>query len=206
MQNKLLNTLLPGAALFLFPLVLFAQQPGPIPSQGPLPSERPGGINDPLSRGEMNTIHNTVDDKSFVKKASINGMIDVEMAKLAAEKGFSSEVKQYGQKTADERTKSNNQLKEIASRESIAIPNGLTARQQGHIDKLSKLSGTAFDQAYLKDQVKSRGNDVREYQMEAQDGSDTGVKTFAAQTLPALQENLKTAKDLQQRSNGKSRR
>jgi putative membrane protein len=204
MQNKILNTLLPGAALFFFPLVLGAQQPGPIPSQGPLPSERPGGINDPLSRGEMNTIHNAVDDKSFAKRATVNGMIDVEMGKLAAEKGSSSEVKQFGQKMADERAKSNDQLKEIASRESIAIPDALTAKQRSHIDKLSKLSGEEFDQAYLKDQVKSQGNDVREYQMEAEDGSDAGVKNFAAQTLPSLQENLKTAKDLHQKSNSKS--
>jgi putative membrane protein len=61
---------------------------------------------------------------------------------------------------------------------------------------LSKLSGPAFDKAYMKDAVKDHEKDVNEFKDEAQYGSDPNVKQFAANTLPTLQEHLAAAKDL----------
>jgi putative membrane protein len=96
----------------------------------------------------------------------------------------------------DDHTKANEELKQVASKGGIQIPDSLDSKHQSRVDKLGKLSGTAFDRAYVKDQLKDHQEDVRKFQSEAQAGTDPGVKNFAAKTLPILQEHLQMVKDL----------
>jgi putative membrane protein len=137
-----------------------------------------------------------VDDKKFVKNAALGGMTEVELGKLAAQKGSSDAVKQFGQKMVDDHSKANEELKQVASNEKMDVPEALDSKHQSRIDKLSKLSGPDFDKAYLKDQEKDHKQDVNEFQSEAQAGSDPNVKQFAARTLPVIQEHLSMVKDL----------
>ena len=99
------------------------------------------------------TTTNKVDDKKFVKDAALGGMAEVELGKLDTQKAASEAVKQFGQKMVDDHTKANDQLKEVASKENITIPDSLDSKHQARIDKLSKLSRPDFDKAYIKDQV-----------------------------------------------------
>ncbi len=137
-----------------------------------------------------------VDDKKFAKNAALGGMAEIELGKLAVQKASNDAVKQFGQKMVDDHTKADDQLKQIASKENISIPDSLDSKHQSRIDKLSKLSGPAFDKAYVKDQVKDHEQDVNEFKSEAQGGSDPNIKQFASSTLPTLEEHLSMAKDL----------
>jgi len=132
----------------------------------------------------------------------MGGLTEVELGKVAAQKGASDGVKQFGQKMVDDHTKANDQLKEIATKENMEMPTTLDSKHQSRVDKLSKLSGAAFDKAYMKDQLKDHEQDVKEFQMEAQNGHDPNIKQFATTTLPVLQEHLNMVKDLSK--NGKS--
>lgn len=142
-----------------------------------------------------------VDDKKFAREAALGGLTEVELGKLAAQKGSTDAVKQFGQKLVDDHTKANDELKSVASAQSINIPDALDSKHQAHINKLSKLSGPAFDRAFAKDQVKDHEQDIRDFQQEAQNGNNPAVKDFAAKTLPTLKEHLSMAKDL---NNGKA--
>jgi len=123
-------------------------------------------------------------------------MAEVELGKLAAQKAASDAVKQFGQKMVDDHTKANDQLKQVAGKENITIPDSLDSKHQSRIDKLSKLSGPDFDRAYIKDQVKDHKQDVSEFKTEADSGSDPNIKQFASNTLPILEQHLTMAKDL----------
>ena len=142
------------------------------------------------------TMPRKVDDKKFVKDSALGGMTEVELGKLAAQKGSSDAVKQFGQRMVDDHSKANSQLKEIASKSSIEVPAELDSKHQSRVDKLAKLSGPDFDKAYMKDQVKDHEHDVSDFKSEAQYGSDPNIKQFAMNTLPVLQEHLTAAKDL----------
>jgi len=137
-----------------------------------------------------------VDDKKFVKDAALGGMTEVELGKLAAQKASDPKVKEFGQQMVDDHTKANENLKQIATKSNIPVPDSLDAKHQSRVDKLSKLSGEQFDKAYLKDQLKDHETDVREFKDEANNGSDPNVKTFASGTLPKLQEHLDMVKSL----------
>jgi putative membrane protein len=159
------------------------------------------GINNPNVPGDNTQIPQKVDDRKFVKDAALGGMTEVELGKLATEKASSDAVKQFGQKMIDDHSKANDELKQAAAQAGINVPDSLDSKHQSRVDKLAKLSGPDFDKAYLKDELKDHQQDVREFESEAQNGSDPNVKSFASRTLPVLQGHLSMVKDL---TSGKS--
>jgi putative membrane protein len=178
---------------------VMAQAPGmPQPTMQPGRAGMPGTTpNTPGINSDTTQMKTKVDEKKFVQDAAMGGLTEVELGKLAAEKGSTDSVKEFGQKMVDDHTKANEELKKVASTESITIADSLDAKHQSRVDKLSKLSGPAFDKAYMKDQVKDHEQDVSEFQNEAQNGTQVEVKDFAAKTLPTIQGHLAMAKDIQ---------
>jgi putative membrane protein len=142
-------------------------------------------------------IQTRMDDKKFVRDAAIAGMTEVKLGQLAADKGSTDAVRQFGQKMADDHSKANTELKQLASQDNIPVPDSLDSKHQSVVDNLSKLSGPAFDKAYIKDQKKDHERAVQEFQNEANNGSNPDVKGFASKTLPTIQEHLSMTKSLE---------
>jgi putative membrane protein len=134
-------------------------------------------------------------DVRFAKEAAIGGMEEVELGKLATQKGQNDKVKQFGQRMIDDHTKAGDQLKAIASKHNITLPAALDAKHQATVDKFSKMSGSEFDRAYMKDMVKDHQKDIAEFQKQADNGSNSDLKNFASSTLPTLQEHLRLAQE-----------
>jgi putative membrane protein len=182
--------------------LVFAQNPGTPSGQTPqtpstpstFPSQTAPGANSPTNTPE--TMPAKVDDKKFVKDAALGGMSEVELGKLAVQKASDDNVKQFAQKMIDDHTKANDQLKQVASKENIPVPDTLDSKHKSQIDKLAKLSGPDFDKAYAKEQLKDHQSDVKDFSAEAQAGSDPNVRAFASSTLPVLQQHLELAKNL----------
>jgi putative membrane protein len=61
------------------------------------------------------------DDKKFIKEAAHGGMMEVDLGKLAAQKAMSDEVKQFGQRMADDHSKANDELMQLASSKGVMI-------------------------------------------------------------------------------------
>jgi putative membrane protein len=190
-QRTILTAILSGALLWM-PAVLLAQSPGGMP-MGNVPDRRPP-VQD--NGSTMQAGETKVDDKRFVRDAVFGGLIEVELGKLATDKGSTDAVRQFGQHVVEVQTKTNEQLKDVAAKAGYSVPESLDTKHHGRVDKLAKLSGPEFDKAYIKDQVKENESNVRAFQDESQGGSNPVVKTFAADTLPTLQAQLARAKDL----------
>lgn len=145
------------------------------------------------SNGGGNMNHGTgrmSSDMKFAMAAAIGGMEEVELGRLAAQKGASDEVRQFGQHMVDDHTKANEDLMQVASGKSWTLPTALDAKHQADVQKLSAMSGAAFDREYVKMMVKDHKKDVSEFQKESMHGMDADVKSFATRTLPTLQEHL----------------
>jgi putative membrane protein len=143
-------------------------------------------------------------DAHFAKEAAQGGMAEVKLGQLAEEKGSSASVKSFGKRMVDDHSKAGDKLKEVASRESITLPNDLSAKDQATYDRLSKLNGAAFDRAYARDMVKDHETDVAAFQKEANGGKTDSLKSFASETLPTLQDHLKQAKEMMKNVGGTS--
>jgi putative membrane protein len=135
-----------------------------------------------------------VPDQAFVLEAAKGGMAEVEVGKLAVDKASNADVKKFGQRMVDDHSKANDELKAIASSKHITLPASLDAKDKAMYDRLSKLSGAAFDRAYMQAMVTDHVTDVAAFKREAQTGNDPEVKAFAAKTLPTLEDHLKMAR------------
>lgn len=147
------------------------------------PTTMKAGSGAPLAAG----------DKAFVQKAAIGGLAEVEMGKMAQQKGSSDQVKQFGSRMVDDHSKANDDLKKVASSKGITLPTDLDAKHKAKMDKLQKLSGAQFDRAYMDDMVADHKEDVADFKKQASSGKDSDLKAFASKTLPTLEDHLKMA-------------
>lgn len=143
-------------------------------------------------------------DRQFIKKAAQGGLAEVQLGQLATEKADSPDVKQFGQKMVDDHSKANDQLKQVASNKGVTIPDKLSAKDAATKARLEKLSGKAFDRAYMRDMVMDHTKDVSEFRTESKTAKDPDVKNFASETLPTLQDHLKQAKSIAPKTGAKT--
>ena len=136
-------------------------------------------------------------DAKFATTAAHGGKAEVELGKLAAQKGTDPDVKAFGQQMVDDHSKANDQLMSVAQAESMTLPAAMDAKQKAMYTKLNALSGTTFDKAYVHDMVKDHEEDVKEFTKESTSGADPKIKDFATTTLPVIQGHLDKIKSIQ---------
>lgn len=132
-------------------------------------------------------------DSTFATKAAQGGMAEVQMAQLAQQKTSDSHVKAFAERMITDHTKLNNQLQQLAAKESFTLPTTMNAQDQAEYDRLEKLSGAAFDRAYITKQVSDHRTDIGAFEREAAHGENANLKSFASNALPTLREHLKLA-------------
>ena len=133
-------------------------------------------------------------DEAWMMKAAKGGIAEVELGKLASEKGTTDAVKHFGRRMVDDHGKANDELKTLAANKKVTLPSDISPEDKALRDRLTRLSGPAFDQAYIKAMVNDHVKDVNAFTMEAKSGADADVKAWAAKTLPTLEEHLKMAR------------
>jgi putative membrane protein len=72
----------------------------------------------------------------------------------------------------------------------------LTPEDRALHQKLSGLSGSRFDEAYIQSQVTDHEKTIPLFEREARDGSNPMVKNFARGLVPVLRQHLAEAKEL----------
>ncbi len=138
----------------------------------------------------------TSQDHDFIMDAAMGGMMEVELGRVAAEKGMSDAVKQFGQRMVDDHSKANSELMSLASSKGMTLPTELDAKHREQVTKFSAMSGAELDREYTKMMVSDHRKDVSEFEKESTRGTDADLKAFASKTLPTLQEHLKMAEAL----------
>src|ERR1700683_4284331 len=86
---------------------------------------KPSAFIGPVISGSV-----SMSDRKFVRGAVQGGMAEVELGKLAIEKGSSDEVKKFGQRMVDDHSKAGDQLKQIASEKGINRAEQLMAKER----------------------------------------------------------------------------
>lgn len=108
-------------------------------------------------------------------------------------------MKNFGQRMVADHTEVENQLKTAAAKDKIALPASLSAQYQATYNRLSRLSGDQFDKAYAQDMVKDHKADISNFQLEANDGKEASIKSFASKTLPTLRTHMRMAQQMPQK-------
>lgn len=142
------------------------------------------------------------EDATFMKEAAVGGMAEVQLGKLAAEKGSSEHVKEFGQRMQKDHSKANENLKNIAAKKGVQLPTALEGKHKSAMDRLSKLSGDEFDREYMRAMIDDHKETLEKFQREADKGKDPDVKKFASEQLPILKKHLELAESTQKRVAG----
>lgn len=135
-------------------------------------------------------------DRSFIEKAAIGGMTEVDASKVAQSKATNPAVKDFAAQMVKDHTKANSELMSAATAKGVTPPATLDKAHQKEVDKMSNLSGADFDKAYMKQMVADHKATVELFEKQAKSGKDADLQGWAGKTLPTLQEHLKMAQDL----------
>jgi putative membrane protein len=135
-------------------------------------------------------------DTHFAREAARGGMAEIQLGKLASERGSNEVVKAFGERMVVQHGAAGDQLKAAAQKENINLPAGIGSKEQQTYDRLARLSGDAFDRAYAKNMVEDHEKDLQAFQNEADNGKNENIKAFAAQTVPMIQEHLNQAREM----------
>ncbi|MBD2296714.1 DUF4142 domain-containing protein [Anabaena sphaerica FACHB-251] len=145
-------------------------------------------------------------DRQFVTKAAQGNLAEVELGQLATERGQSNEVKAFGQLMVDDHRRLNQELEQLAAQKGIDFPTDIGSENNRVRANLQKLSGSAFDTAYIRHMIEDHNKDIALYRRQSQQGNDQDLKNWAARSLALLQEHLRLATSIQDSLPGRSRR
>jgi putative membrane protein len=129
-------------------------------------------------------------DAKFAVEAANGGMSEVVLGKLASEKATNKKVKDFGTMMVTDHSKANDELKALAHKLNITLPDSISSEESKTRDDLAKKSGADFDKDYVKDMVDDHKKDVKAFEDAAKNCKDSDLKAFANKTLPTLKMHL----------------
>jgi len=180
---------------------LYAQTDPMNPSSSQTQPNQPGRVQAPTtslqdSAGAPNDTVEEMKDKMFLRKATEGGLAQVQLGQLASTKGESSQVRELGQKLADDHTRINAMLATAADSIGLRLPKNLSKSDQSAYDKLKSLSGESFDKEYLACMLRDHHEDLRAFRFESQMTTDPEMKATADEGAKVLREHFVMVKKL----------
>jgi putative membrane protein len=155
-----------------------------------------GGLN-----GTPTTSGASRGDQMFVESIFKSDAVEVQLGQLAQQKSQSDDVKQFGQKMVENRTKLDEQLKPIADKLEVQKPKEPSKKDRQLIARLESLSGPQFDEEYIKAVVKDNQQDVKDFKSEAESAQDTNLQQAAKMDATVLAQHLQAAVQIAQTHN-----
>lgn len=134
------------------------------------------------------------DDSQYLVAAAEVDMKEIELGKLAQQKGVSADVKNLGKMMVDEHTKSSEQTKALAAKKNISLPMALTEKGQEGMKDLNDKTGADFDKAYADMMVDAHEKTIEKMEQASEKATDEEIRMWAANMLPALRKHLDHAK------------
>ena len=141
------------------------------------------------------------DDKHFVEEALKGGKSEVDLGRLATQKGASDDVKMFGQKMVTDHTKLGEKMQAVATEIGVKPPDMASAGGIATKAKLEMLSGKSFDDAYISAMLKDHEDDLQAFKNEAANGTSPAVKRTAHEGEMVVSQHLEMIRKIAQAHN-----
>lgn len=185
-MSMLIPTLFVGAVLAAAPVLQAPQSPPATP-----PVDAPAKPADHAAHAGP-----AAPDAAFLQKTAEGGLAEVKLAKLVQGKAENGDVKAFAARLERDHTAANEALKGLAAGKNVTLPTAPSKSTATLEAKLSKLSGAAFDRAYVAAMIDDHRRDIAAFEKAALHAADPEVKAFAEKTLPTLKDHLQQAQKL----------
>lgn len=136
--------------------------------------------------------------QNFANTAAASDAFEIETSKLALANGAAPAIKAFAQKMIDAHTDSTAKLKSAAASATPGItPDAtLSADQQQKLDALKAMTGQAFDQTYVADQISGHQQTLDTLRAYSTGGDVQQLKLFSTTLIPIVAAHLNMAKGL----------
>ncbi|MBW8898487.1 MAG: DUF4142 domain-containing protein [Massilia sp.] len=142
-------------------------------------------------------------DEKAVKDMAMADMAEVETGKLALSKTQNSDVKAFAQQMVDDHGQALTKVQALAQARGVMLPTELDAKHKTMSAKLEKMSGDAFDKAYMANAgVKDHKAVLAKLKSDARKIKDADVKALADQHSPVVEQHLKSAEQMHMTKSG----
>jgi len=134
-------------------------------------------------------------DQQFLRNAIETNYAEIQMGKLAEQKGQTEDVKSFGRILATDHEQANTKAIKLAEQLGIQAPTGPDKRQEKEYQTLEQKSGKQFHTVFVKEEVKDHKKAIHHFKKEAK-GNDQ-VAQYAQETLPVLNKHEEMARAIQ---------
>lgn len=157
------------------------------------PQETPAtdSISDTLKNSNVDVPKSdklTKEDQTFAFAAATGGAMEIESGQLAISKSKNADVKAFAAQMVKDHSAAAAELKVIASKLGLKLPDTLTSEHQTHLKDLKTLNDLAFDKQYVTMMIADHAKTVRLFD----DGThipDPDLKAYAAKTIPVIRQH-----------------
>jgi putative membrane protein len=120
---------------------------------------------------------------------------DVQLSQLAQKQSQDARVISFAQSVERDASSLNEQAQKIAAQTGLAAPTDVSTTQKNNYLAVSKLSGSSFERAFIRENITALKAEIPRVQNEAKKKGDP-IGDFASQLLPILQTRLDAAQSL----------
>jgi putative membrane protein len=175
-----------------------AVTPTPNPTT-PTPTAQAPSQNAPVAAQPTAGQEDLSRDRYFIREAVQDNTLEVKLGQLAQRKASDPAVKEYTQQVVSDHTKMQNQWVTLAARNGMTLHTKMGPKHKEKAKRLEKLSGKAFDRAYMTMQVQNQQDYVEYFGKEGKATNASQVRDLAANDLRSLELHLSQAKDVANR-------
>jgi putative membrane protein len=130
-------------------------------------------------------------DRMFLKKAHQGNLTEIKAGQLALRKGQCEAVKRIARMFTVDHSRMDIEVRALADRFDVRLPNAPSAAQQRQIAKLATLSGREFDTAWLRQQSVWHHEAIELGRQQLSHGRSPEVKALAKKAAPVIRHHLR---------------
>ncbi len=147
----------------------------------------------------------TTNPASFIKKAALMNLVELEMGKVAEERASNAEIKAFAHHVVTGHTEAQAELIAAAKLAPAVLPTETEPSEAARRQELVSKTGVQFDRAYI-DHVVTSHEEAEAFLLDAAAHQvDPALKRWATATTAIVQGHLKEARRLRQLVTAQSR-
>jgi putative membrane protein len=146
---------------------------------------------------EQAAMGNPTTSSGYVSQAQSGDLFELEASKIGVQRAQNEQVRLFAQQMVDDHAAAANNLSLAASQAGVtATTPVLTVQQNARLDDLRKVSLSAFDKAYIVDQLKAHEQAIALHGTYSRNAAQTTLKTSSGNMTTVSEKHLSDAKKI----------
>ncbi|WP_197031930.1 DUF4142 domain-containing protein [Hymenobacter swuensis] len=129
-------------------------------------------------------------DAEFMQSAAHSDQNEIQLSKLALDKGITGMAKDHANKMITDHTKSTADLKPIAQKKGVTLPTDMDPEHKTIAEQMGTLSGKDLEKKYLEQMAMDHQKTVNTMVAHQKMTQDADLQGFITKTLPVVQTHL----------------